>query len=190
MSSAMTKIHHVSLQKFCAAKPARTCPAIQQCTSVPVFATEITGRHPMRGQREPALRMVCRAQTVKFPDCARQNAVVELLALAPPAIPNATQITVRALLRAGQFHRQQAADAEQTRLQCKRRGRAARPNADGIRRDFASARRCVCSRALETVLPIAPAPNPPAVRGREIARPWPENERAPPGQKFRQLRSA
>ncbi len=81
----------------------------------------------MRRERKPPLRMIRRAQAVKFPDGARQNAVRKFIALAPPAIPDAAQIGVRTFLRPGQFHRQQAADAEQSRLKCKWRFGAARP---------------------------------------------------------------
>ena len=81
----------------------------------------------MRREREPPLRMICRSQSVKLPDRARQGAVRKFISLTPPAIPDAAQIGVRTFLRPGQFRRQQAADAKQPRLKCKRRFCARRP---------------------------------------------------------------
>ena len=60
----------------------------------------------MRGQREPPLRMIRRAQAVKFPDCARQDDFGKTVALAPPKIPGAPQKRVRTFLRARQLNRQ------------------------------------------------------------------------------------
>ena len=71
--------------------------------------------------------MIGRAQAVKFPGRARQNAVFKFIAVAPPEIPRAAQKRVGDFLRARQFVRQQAADAEQPRLNFKRGIRAARP---------------------------------------------------------------
>ena len=157
------------------------CPAGPRRTSVPVCWNDISVRQPVRRQREPPLRMIGRAQAVKFPGRARQDAIVKFIALAPPEIPDAAQIAVRAFLRPGQFRRQQTADAEQPRLQFKRRICAARPARVLFPPDFASARRCVCSPARGTSFPTAPVPSRRVGRGREIARPCFQSGRARPG---------
>jgi len=71
--------------------------------------------------------MVGRTQSVKFPDGTGQNAIAELIAFPPPAIPNPAQITVRAFLGAGQFRRQQTAETKKPGLQRKGRVRVAQP---------------------------------------------------------------
>src|SRR6185312_4907161 len=70
---------------------------------------------------EPPLGMIGGALAVKAPDLARQDAIGEFLALAPPAIPNGAQVAVSASLGPGQFGRQQSRHAEQPRLQCQGR---------------------------------------------------------------------
>src|SRR5439155_6052699 len=72
---------------------------------------------PMRGEGEPTLRMVGRAKPAETPQTARQNEIGELLPLAPPMVPDAAQVMVRAGPGAGRLGRQQAADPEQARLQ-------------------------------------------------------------------------
>ena len=64
--------------------------------------------------------MIGRPGPVEVPERSGQNAVGEFVAFPPPLVPNAAHIMVGARLRACQFHRQQAADAEQAGLQGER----------------------------------------------------------------------
>ena len=143
----------------------------------------------MRRQRQPALGMIGRAQPVKFPNRARQNAIAELIAFPPPAIPKLANVIVVACLsaraaapksRPAGRRRVNSAGSKPLRPSnraCRAKaGSAPRTSAGAIRRDFASARRCVCSRARGTSLPTAPAPSRRAGRGRGIVPPWLENE--------------
>ena len=66
--------------------------------------------------------MIGRPRPVETPERARQDAIGEFIALPPPLVPDAAHIVVRRGLRAGQFHRQQAADAEEAGLQGERLG--------------------------------------------------------------------
>ena len=59
--------------------------------------------------------------------------------------------------------------------------------AGAIPPDFASARRCVCSRARGTSPPTKPAPSRRAAPARKIARPWPPDGRGRPGAKARRV---
>ena len=71
--------------------------------------------------------MIGRTESVEFPDRARQQAIGQLIAIAPPPIPRAAQKRVGRFLGPGQVCREQPADAQQPRLQVKRGLRAARP---------------------------------------------------------------
>ena len=61
--------------------------------------------------------MIGRAEAMETPERAGQNNFGELLAFAPPVVPNPAQISVRAGLGARQINRQKSAHAEQARLQ-------------------------------------------------------------------------
>src|SRR5213593_397638 len=61
--------------------------------------------------------MVGGPQAMEAPQGPGQRTVAERLALAPPVVPEAPQIIVRAGLLAREFVGQQAADAKQPRLQ-------------------------------------------------------------------------
>src|SRR5688572_7251906 len=69
---------------------------------------ESTRAQPVRSERQPALRMIRRAQSVKAPQVARQEAVLELFSLAPPVVPNPAKVMAGAGLRAVQFGWQQS----------------------------------------------------------------------------------
>src|SRR5438552_3310339 len=56
-----------------------------------------------------------------MPEFARQRAIFKLVPFAPPVIPDAPKILVRARLIARQFRRQQATDGQQARLKLKDR---------------------------------------------------------------------
>src|SRR5260221_362344 len=70
----------------------------------------------MRCERDAALRMIGRTQSMKLPDRTRHRAISERIPLSPPKIPKPAQIIVRAGLLTGKFGREQATDAEQPRL--------------------------------------------------------------------------
>ena len=65
------------------------------------FLRYLALREPMRRQGQPALRMVCRAQSIETPESTRQDNLGESGPLAPPVIPNAAQIIIRAGAGAG-----------------------------------------------------------------------------------------
>ena len=103
--------------------------------------------------------MIGGAQAVKFPDRARQEAIRNSSrSRHQPSQARRNKVSA-ALLGAGQFRRQQAADAEQPRLDVNARLRAAPPSAAWFPPAFAWARHYVCSPALETTVPRAPVPS-------------------------------
>src|SRR5438067_373099 len=82
-----------------------------QLTSAPLFEFrgQLAIQRPAGGEREPALGMIGGSQRVKMPKRARQDAIGEFIAFAPPLVPDAPQISVRARLGASQFGGQQTA---------------------------------------------------------------------------------
>src|SRR3954463_4495398 len=74
----------------------------------------------MRGQSQSPLRVIRGPKPVKPPQGARHSAVTEGLPFAPPEVPKAARIIISALLLTSEFIGQQAAQAEQARLQSER----------------------------------------------------------------------
>src|SRR4051812_45825518 len=75
----------------------------------------------MRREREAALRMIRRSQSVQTPQGFRQRAISELIALAPPAVPRVAKIFVARSALTRNVCRQQPAHAQQPRLHLLRR---------------------------------------------------------------------
>src|SRR5580765_3475886 len=81
----------------------------------------------MGRQGQTTLRMIWWSDTMKAPEFPREHAIGILIALAPPLVPDASKIVVRAGLRARKFSGQQAAESEESRLQCEGLRAVSRP---------------------------------------------------------------
>src|ERR1051325_2236261 len=92
------------------------------CAPALKFCGQIIGSRPTRGEGEAALRMVGGPQGMEAPEGSRQQAIREGVALAPPLIPDEAYVIVGASAAAGQFGRQQAADAEEPGLEGEQMG--------------------------------------------------------------------
>src|SRR5437867_1063745 len=64
--------------------------------------------------------MVGRAQAVEAPQRTRENEIGKFFPIAPPVVPGAPQIAVRAPLSPRQFGRQKSTDSEKAGLQAER----------------------------------------------------------------------
>ena len=82
---------------------------------------KIATSEPMGCQSESALGMVGRALPMEMPETAWQDAILVLLPVAPPAIPDAAEIALRYGSSSGDFVREQIANAEQACLEIEKR---------------------------------------------------------------------
>src|SRR5579862_6912225 len=96
--------------------------AVGELSRAPTFdsSRERVRGEPMSCQGNAAFGMVGGTLAVKTPGLARQHAVREFFALAPPIVPNGTEVAVRAGLGAGQFSGQETGTTQQACLQGER----------------------------------------------------------------------
>ena len=74
----------------------------------------------LRGQGQPALGMVGRPKPVELPQAPGHGHILEGLTLAPPEVPELSQIIVRPGLLTREFVGQEASDSEQSSLEGER----------------------------------------------------------------------